>query len=67
MEARSQPPAFSNYFKSDEMNFIFLLDAFSWKAMQRTTGRSAFELSMTSTFNQQPRALSPAVADLMSR
>jgi hypothetical protein len=34
-------------------------------AMQRTAGRSAFPLSMTSTFNQQRRALSPAVADLV--
>jgi membrane protease YdiL (CAAX protease family) len=37
------------------------------QAMQRTAGRSAFPLSMTSTFNPQPRALSPAVADLGSR
>ncbi len=36
-------------------------------AMQRTAGRSAFPLSMTSTFNLQPRAPSPAVADLVSR
>ncbi|MGI9087113.1 MAG: hypothetical protein ACR2HH_05130 [Chthoniobacterales bacterium] len=36
-------------------------------AMQRTAGRSAFPLSMISTFNLQPRALSPAVADLVSR
>jgi len=37
------------------------------QAMQRTAGRFAFPLSMTSTLNQQPRALSPAVADLVSR
>ena len=37
------------------------------QAMQRTAGRSAFPLSMTSTFNLQPRAPSPAVADLVSR
>jgi hypothetical protein len=37
------------------------------QAMQRTAGRSAFPPSMTSTFNQQRRALSPAVADLGSR
>jgi hypothetical protein len=36
-------------------------------AIQRTAGRSAFQLSMTSTFNPQPRTLSPAVADLRSR
>ncbi len=37
------------------------------QAMQRTAGRSAFPLAMTSTFNPQPRAPSPAVADLGSR
>jgi hypothetical protein len=37
------------------------------RAMQRTAGRSAFKLSTTSTFNQQPYAPSPAVADLGSR
>ena len=37
------------------------------QAMQRTAGRPAFPLSMTSTFNQQPRAISPVVADLVSR
>jgi hypothetical protein len=37
------------------------------QAMQRTVGRSAFPLSMTSTFNPQPHAPSPAVADLVSR
>ena len=37
------------------------------QAMQRTAGRSAFSLSMTSTFNLQLRAPSPAVADLVSR
>ena len=36
-------------------------------AMQRTAGRSAFPLSVISIFNLQPRALSPAVADLGSR
>jgi len=39
----------------------------SIQAMQRTAGRSAFPLSMTSTFNPQPRSPSPAVADLVSR
>ena len=37
------------------------------QAMQRTAGRSAFTLLMTSTFNLQPHAPSPAVADLVSR
>jgi hypothetical protein len=37
------------------------------QAMQRTAGRSAFPLTVTSTSYQQPRALSPAVADLVSR
>jgi hypothetical protein len=37
------------------------------QAMQRTAGRSAFPLAVTSTFNLQPRTLSPAVADLGSR
>ena len=37
------------------------------QAMQRTAGRSAFPLPMTSTFNQQQRPPSPAVADLRSR
>jgi hypothetical protein len=37
------------------------------QAMQRTAGRSAFSLSMTSTFNLQRSALSPAVTDLVSR
>lgn len=37
------------------------------QAMQRTVGRFAFPLSMTSTSNQQPPAPSPAVADLGSR
>jgi hypothetical protein len=37
------------------------------QAIQRTAGRSAFSLSMTSPFNLQRRALSPAVADLVSR
>jgi hypothetical protein len=37
------------------------------QAMQRTAGRSAFPLSVTSIFNRQRRALSPAVADLVSR
>ena len=37
------------------------------QAIQRTAGRAAFPLSMTSTFNLQRRALSPAVADLVSR
>ena len=37
------------------------------QAMQRTAGRSAFSLPMTSTFNLQPHALSPAVADLGPR
>jgi hypothetical protein len=37
------------------------------QAIQRTAGRAAFLLSMTSTFNLQPRALSPAIAGLVSR
>jgi hypothetical protein len=37
------------------------------QAMQRTAGRSAFLLEMTSTFNLQQHTLSPAVADLVSR
>jgi hypothetical protein len=37
------------------------------QAMQRTAGRSAFTLSLTSTFNRKRRAPSPAVADLVSR
>ena len=37
------------------------------QAMQRAAGRSAFSLSMTFTFYPQPHALSPAVADLVSR
>jgi hypothetical protein len=36
-------------------------------ALQRTAGRSAFLSLMTPTFNQERRALSPAVADLVSR
>ena len=32
--------------------------------MQRTAGRSAFALPMTSTFHLKPRAPSPVVADL---
>ena len=35
------------------------------QAMQRTAGRAAFPLSVTSTFNPQPRSPSPAVADLI--
>ena len=35
--------------------------------MQRTAGRSAFYLSVTSIFNLQRRALAPAAADLVSR
>jgi hypothetical protein len=37
------------------------------QAMQRTAGRLAFYLSMTSTFNLQRRSPSSAVADLVSR
>jgi hypothetical protein len=37
------------------------------QTMQRTAGRSAFPLSMTSTFDPQPHAPSPAVADLVPR
>ena len=36
-------------------------------AMQRTAGRSAFQLSMSSTFNLQRCAPLPALADLVSR
>jgi hypothetical protein len=35
--------------------------------VQRTAGRSAFQLGVASKFGEQPRALSPAVADLVSR
>jgi len=37
------------------------------QALQRTAGRAAFSLSMTSTLYSLPRAPSPAVADLGSR
>ena len=37
------------------------------QAMQRTAGRSAFPLPMTSTFNPQRHTPPPAVADLGSR
>ena len=37
------------------------------QAMQRTAGRSALPLSMTSILNPQRRALLPAVADPVSR
>ena len=37
------------------------------QAIERTAGRAAFPLSMTSTFNLQRSALSPAVAGLVSR
>ena len=36
-------------------------------AIQRTAGRSALQLGITGNLSQQPRALSPAVADLGSR
>ena len=36
MEARSQPPPAIKS-TNDEMNFIFILDAFSWKAMELTS------------------------------
>jgi hypothetical protein len=39
MEARSHRHRKSNAQKKDEMNFIFPLDAFSWKTMQRTATR----------------------------
>jgi hypothetical protein len=37
------------------------------RAVQRTAGRSAFHFRVASNLSQQPRALSPAVADLVSR
>ncbi len=37
------------------------------QAVQRTVVRSAFELRVASKFSEQPRAASPAVADLVSR
>jgi hypothetical protein len=37
------------------------------QAMQRTAGRTAFQLPMTSAFNPKRRSPSPAVADLVSR
>jgi hypothetical protein len=32
--------------KNDEMNFIFLLDAFSWKTMQPTADRPNVKISL---------------------
>jgi len=46
MEARSQSAAHPN-----EMNFIFNLNAFSWKSMQPTTGRHTPKISMTPTLH----------------
>jgi hypothetical protein len=37
------------------------------QAVQRTAGRSAFQLFVASNLSEQPRTLSPAVADLGSR
>lgn len=37
------------------------------QAAQLTAGRSAFPLSVASNLSEQPRALSPAVAGLVSR
>jgi hypothetical protein len=37
------------------------------QAVQRTAGRSPFQLRVPTNFNEQPRAPSPAVADLVSR
>ena len=37
------------------------------RAIQRTAGRSALSFSMPSTFDLKPQALSPAIADLVSR
>ena len=42
-------------------SLFFMIASRPKKAMQRTAGRSAFPLPMTSTFNQQPRSPSPAV------
>jgi hypothetical protein len=44
MEARSQSAAHQN-----KMNFIFNLNAFSWKAMQPTAGRRTASLSLMKT------------------
>lgn len=46
---------------------IFATKHASNQAMQRTAGRSAFQLSVTSTLHLQRHTLSPAVADLESR
>jgi hypothetical protein len=35
------------------------------QAVQRTAGRSAFQLGAGKKFSEQPRALSPAVAELI--
>ncbi len=44
-----------------------LMPSSSNQAVQRTTGRSALQLRAASNLSQQPRALSPAVADLVPR
>jgi hypothetical protein len=50
-----------------EKTFNVTVPPASNQAVQRTAGRSAFQLRVASNFTQQPRALSPAVADLLSR
>jgi hypothetical protein len=64
MEARSQSAAHPN-----EMNFIFNLNAFSWKAMQRTASRAAIYRSSVCHphVGCESRLLGLAVADLVSR
>lgn len=37
------------------------------QAVQRTAGRYAFQFGVATNLREQPRALSPAVADLVSR
>jgi hypothetical protein len=55
MEARSRPSSK----KRDEMNFIFPLDAFSWKAMELTASRRNIQLSMSS-ISQSAATRTPA-------
>ena len=54
-------------YMDDRVGGVYIAEERPNQAMQRTAGRSALPLSMTSSFIQQPRSLSPAVADLGSR
>jgi len=64
MEARSQSAAHPN-----EMNFIFNLNAFSWKVMQRTASQPAIYLLRVyhPRFCYVASCTELAVADLVSR